>query len=570
MKSKYLRTLVLTVFILLGNSCEILDLDINENPNAISTGDPDLLMASVINNGLSVFAGGLNNTAHGFMGITTATDNFDMTNASWNGTWNFLYAGPLKDLEELIKVAGRDTSPADGNPDLPHHLGIAQTLKAYYYSLMVDLWGDIPYSQAFQGDAGQPITAPVYDNDETIYADLLVLTDAAIANFARTTPAPVKGDIIYGSTNNTTIADWRRTAKSLKLRLLINTRRVQNNQAAIQALITENDFVDAPSARDFTFQFGKFGNPDFSHPWYSAAYSAGQNGFSYFGHQFMFEMLRDNDPRRPFYLKRQTSTVLDPSDATARQTIPCSQRDDCVYNYFPLSNLVANEIFGTNAGGLSDEEAQFLAGFFGRDRSDPSGVPNDGNLRTAPGVYPAGGLYDDVPEATANNNGFGTGIFPMITSWMVKLYKAEAALAIPGITGINAEDEFLDALAEQIEYVETFGTGLDSEAEDMDDTDVDDYIADWSSRYTTSSNKLSVVLKQSWFMNFGNGFEIYNAFRRTRLPNDLQSPLQRPRQFALRLPYAQDELNLNSANTPVVFYDNPNAAVFWDVEKFQF
>jgi hypothetical protein len=565
---KYIRALALTFSLMIATSCEIFDLDINQNPNAITTGDPDLLLASVINNGLSVFAGGLNNTAHGFMGITTATDNFEMTNASWNGTWNFLYSSPLKDLEELIKIAGRDEAPADGNPDLPHHLGIAQTLKAYYYSLMVDLWADIPYSQAFQGDAAQPITAPAYDNDEDIYADLLLLTDAAVVNFASTSPVPVKGDIIYGTPNGTTIVNWRKAAKSVKLRLLINTRRVQNNQAAIQALITENDLVDTGS--DFTFQFGKFGNPDFSHPWYSGAYSAGQNGFSYFGHQFMFEMLRDDDPRRPFYLKRQTNTILDPTDATARQTIPCSQRDDCVYNYFPLSNLVANGVFGTNAAGLSDEEREFLAGFFGRDRSDPSGVPNDGGLRTAPGVYPAGGLYDDEPEATANNNGFGTGIFPMITGWMVKLYKVEAALTMPGITGVDAEDLFIEALSDQIAYVNDFGTGLDSDATDMDDDDVDAYVTDWTNRYSTATNKLGVVLKQSWFMNFGNGFEIYNAFRRTALPNDLQTPLQRPRQFALRLPYAQDELNLNAANTPIIFYDNENAAVFWDVETFQF
>lgn len=565
---KYFKKLALTALILVASSCEIFDLDINQNPNAISTGDPDLLLSSVINNGMSVFAGGLNNTAHGFMGITTATDDFQMTNASWNGTWNFLYSGPLKDLEELIKISSRDVGPADGSPDLPHHLGIAQTLKAYYFSLMVDLWGDIPYSEAFQGDATQVITSPKYDNDSDIYANLLTLTDAAIANFARTSPVPVRGDIIYGTPSSTTISNWRKAAKSVKFRLLLNTRRVANNQAAIQALITENDLVD--TGRDFTFQFGKFGNPDFSHPWYSDAYTAGQNGFSYFGHQFMFEMLRDRDPRRPFYLKRQTSSILDPSDATDRQTIPCSQRDDCVYNYFPLSNLVAQGVFGVNASALSASQRAFLAGFFGRDRSDPSGVPNDGGFRTAPGVYPAGGLYDDGPEATANNNGFGTGIFPVITGWMVRLYKIEAALAIPGITGVDPQALFIEAIRNQITYVNTFGVGLDSDATSMTTAEVDTYVTTWQNRYTSSTNKLAVVLKQSWFMNFGNGFEIYNAFRRTRLPNDIQTPLQRPRQFALRLPYAQDELNLNTANTPVIFYDNPSSAVFWDVEKFQF
>jgi hypothetical protein len=55
------------------------------------------------------------------------------------------------------------------------------------------------------------------------------------------------------------------------------------------------------------------------------------------------------------------------------------------------------------------------------------------------------------------------------------------------------------------------------------------------------------------------------------LPGDLQNPLQLPGNFALSLPYAQDELNLNGANVPVKVYDNPTSGpVFWDVLKFQF
>ena len=100
----------------------------------------------------------------------------------------------------------------------------------------------------------------------------------------------------------------------------------------------------------------------------------------------------------------------------------------------------------------------------------------------------------------------------------------------------------------------------------------DAYVNFWLAKYdaaSTDAGRLAVVLKQAWFMNFGNGFELYNTFRRTGLPNDLQTPLQPPRQFALRLPYAQDEINLNT-NTPTVVFDSPANAVFWDVLKFQF
>ena len=97
----------------------------------------------------------------------------------------------------------------------------------------------------------------------------------------------------------------------------------------------------------------------------------------------------------------------------------------------------------------------------------------------------------------------------------------------------------------------------------------DAYINDQLSKYDGATDKLGIVLKQAWFMNFGNGFEVYNTFRRTGYPKGLQTPMQRPRQFALRFPYAQDEINLNP-NTPNVVYDSPTDAVFWDVLKFQF
>lgn len=80
-------------------------------------------------------------------------------------------------------------------------------------------------------------------------------------------------------------------------------------------------------------------------------------------------------------------------------------------------------------------------------------------------------------------------------------------------------------------------------------TFVNDVVAAYPAAGTASA-KLQFALKQAWYANHGNGFEIYNTFRRTGYPNDLQAPLQAPRQFALSLPYAQDELNLNPIHQP--------------------
>jgi hypothetical protein len=565
-------SLVLAFIMVLVSSCEITDLDINTDPNNASEASLNLLLTGSLYNGLETFADGLNDATMGFQAINTSFDDFNFTNSSWNGTWNFLYSGPLKDLEEIIVAADPEVNP--------HYLGIAQIMKAYYFTTMVDLWGDIPYSEAFQGNGEEPNTEPKYDSGASIYADAFVLIDQAITNLAKSQGVSIKGDILYGG--NTT--KWRKAAKSLKLKLLINTRNVDSNANAIQSLISEGDLI-LSSTDDFQLRFSALKNPDNRHPMYRSGYAGGEAGYNYFGHQLMYEMLSSKDPRTPFYFKRQTSIILDPEDPTSKQTIPCSQRDDCVYNYFVTSSKVTNGVFGVDPDALSESQQNYLAGFFGRDRSDPSGIPNDNPIRTTVGAYPAAGLFDVSASQTGGNKfGTGDGIFPIITSWMVKFWMLEAQIALDVNTGYTEVDLMAEAIGDQINKVISVGTAADPQASSdiaswptvynwpiVYNTKID-YIDNISSDYPADGSdnlRLNFALKQAWFANFGNGFEGYNSFRRTGYPSDIQTPLQLIRQYALSFPYAQDEINLNP-NTPQKAYDSPSSAVFWDTLKFQF
>ena len=554
-------------------SCELNDLDINVDPNSASEAALELLLTNAQFEGLSTFGGGLNNSTMGFQAINTSSDDFNFTNSSWNGTWNYLYSGPLKDLEEMIQAADPEITP--------RYLGVAQLLKAYYFTTMVDLWGDVPYSEAFKGNSiEEKNLEPVYDKGADIYADAFRLIDEAIVNLGKSQAVPIRGDIVYGG--NAT--KWIKMAKSLKLRLLIQTRNVQSNTGAIQTLISEGGLITS-AADDFVLRYGALKNPDNRHPMYQAGYAGGEAGYSYFGHQLMTEMLASRDPRTPFYFKRQTTILLDPNEPTDKQTIPCSQRTDCTYGYFPLSDFVANAVFGVNSSALSTSQRTYLAGFFGRDRSDPSGIPNDNPLRTTTGAYPGAGLFDVSASLTGGNKfGKGDGIFPIITSWMVKFYMLEAQIALGVNTGKTETALLEEAISDQMNKVISVGTAADPAAK----ADIStwpssytwpieykvkaDYLSDITDAYPTAGSatqRLNYVLKQAWFANFGNGYEGYNAFRRTGLPSDIQRPMQLPRQYALSLPYAQDEINLNS-NTPLKIYDSPSSAVFWDTLKFQY
>jgi hypothetical protein len=548
--------------IVAAGSCDYFELDI-PNKNNPSTVTPDLLLPTVVLSTSSTLAGGMNNAFHGVMGITTAFDNFNMTTTSWNGTWNGLYFGPLKELDELIKFC-------EANPGNHKYLGVAQVLKAYYFSVLVDCWGDLPYSEAFNGNSATPIKYPKFDDQVAIYDNILDLIDAALANFAAAGGVAVAGDPIY----NGNVAKWTLAANSLKLRLLIQTRKAtglpfDNSATAINTLVGNGTGLITATADDFQFEFGKLVTPDYRHPWYQNAYSGAANGFSYIGHQFMVEMIRDRDPRLPFYLKKQTTKILDPNNPTDKTAIPCSQVEGCTYGYLTqLSQAQKEALFGVG----NVPSATVLAGYFGRDRSDPSGVPDDVNLRTSLGVYPAGGLYDDVPELTRNNVGFGNGIFPMITAYNVKMYLLEANLemgvAIPAGIAAGPRQLFEQLLRQQLDKVSAFGVKLDPQAVAMTGAAKDAYVNLILGRYDaapTNTAKLAVVLKQGWFMNFGAGIEIYNAFRRTGYPNDLQVPLVPIFDFVNVFPYTQDELLLNPnapKDLPIIDEDK----IFWDVD----
>ena len=558
------------------SSCDLTELDINDNPNDPAQASLSLLLTNVQLNASSTFADGLNNSTMGFLALTTSTDGFNMTNSSWNGTWNYLYSNPLKDLDGIIAATAQQRADGAANP---YYEGIAKVLKAYYFSLMVDLWGDVPYSGAFKGDAATQNLAPTFDGGAAIYANLITLLDESIAHFNETSPVSISGDLIYGGSNANIKARWTRAALSLKFKLLLQMSRADASVIpTLQAMETAGGFI-AAAADDFQFTFSTTNNPDNRHPMYRDGYASGIAAYTYFGHQLMYEMLVPTslggtvpgDPRTYFYFKRQTSSLLNPDDPTDKQTIPCSQRTDCTYGYFPLSDFVATGVYNKSASALSNSQKAFLAGYFGRDRSDPSGIPNDNPIRTTVGLYPAAGLYDDGPEAGGGNKGRGDGIFPMVTTWMTKIHRIEAILALGVTSSSTPRALFQSAMQEQFAKVNSFAS-KDAGSVAITTARRDTYVNAWLAKYdaaTTDAGRLAVVLKQAWFMNFGNGFEVYNTFRRTGLPNDIQTPLQPPRQFALRLPYAQDEINLNT-NTPIVVFDSPANAVFWDVLKFQF
>ena len=560
----YLILSAITLGITVSSCKKAMDLDINVNPNSPVSAPLDLLLTSAELTTPGIF-NGMSNTTLGFVGILAnqGSDAFAINNSSYNGTWNSFYTGGMKDLQSILDRTAAGQSP--------HFRGAAFTLKAYYFGQFVDLFGDVPFEEAFGGDAATPTNEPKFSKDKDIYAKLIAMTDSAAAEFAKTSPIALKGDIHFA--NN--ITRWKKFANSVKLSLLIKTRKVDPSaDAKIKTILasTANYISSTSGAEDFLFKYNKVASPEGRHPWFTDAY-LGSNNFTYFSKQFMLEMLELGDPRLPYQVRRQTATLLDPNNSTDKGTIP-------VYGgYMVLDNSTWSKL--TASGTLTNTAADsaYLAGYFGRVRGDQTGVPADVAVRAVPAAYPGGGLVDFARTAAKadikpllGGSGAGNGVFPMITFNMIQYWDLEQQIASGSVTAAT-KTLFEAAMRQSIADVVRHSKSSDPTATDPSTTAVTTYVNKWLARYdaaVSNDAKLNVVLKQAWFSGLGNGNELYSTFRRTGLPTTLDEPASRQRQFALRLPYPSTELNLNANATSygaVIFDRDP---IFWDAVKFKF
>ncbi|WP_127338419.1 SusD/RagB family nutrient-binding outer membrane lipoprotein [Flavobacterium cupreum] len=106
-------------------------------------------------------------------------------------------------------------------------------LTVYSFQILVDTFGDIPYSEALKGSGNY---LPKYDKAVEIYKDLIVRLNADIANIDVSQPGFGKADVIYGDN----LAKWIKFANSIKLKLGINLKA-----SGLEGAIADNAIISA-------------------------------------------------------------------------------------------------------------------------------------------------------------------------------------------------------------------------------------------------------------------------------------------------------------------------------------
>ena len=161
--------------------------------------------------------------------------NYNITTDFGASIWDLTY--PLLKNYKNIEVyyAGNTTAGAN-------YLAIAKIMKAYHVQQLVDLYNNIPYSKALNGETS---TNPSYDDAKTVYKDLVSQLDSAVLlinNATASADNPGKYDGVYGGD----MSGWYVFANSIKLRILINLTQTSDGPTYIKNELiglTTKDFI---------------------------------------------------------------------------------------------------------------------------------------------------------------------------------------------------------------------------------------------------------------------------------------------------------------------------------------
>ena len=323
MKRKYIFfTALISVAMV---SCKKDFLDINTNPNAATSAGPELVLPAA-----------LTNTAARLNPMSTTTNilgnaGVGVVMNGWMGYWAIsgsyaISASDFTTYKQTTDFGDHVFQDAYHNLNDYNYVeqqakvqtnyfftAAAKIMKAYNFQVLVDLYNNVPYSEAFNGTT---IIHPKYDDAKTIYEDLIKQCDTAVGLMKRSdATASATSDVLFGG--NT--AKWRRFGNTLKLRILMRQTQMAGRTAYIQAemakIVAEGsgflgDGEDAGVNPGYLNSSGK------QNPFYASNYNVSGTYINdlYRANQYSINFYKNNNDPRLTLVYAGT-----PSDATKYQ-----------------------------------------------------------------------------------------------------------------------------------------------------------------------------------------------------------------------------------------------------------
>jgi len=495
--------------VLVGTGCKKDYLDVNTNPNSLPTATPAYVLANALNvtaanmvtpNETGMVWSGHWTQSNGYI-ISTTLFSYAFTNGDfnyWDNTYDNLY-----DYQYVIDNATKYSQE--------YLKGPAKVMKALYYQKLVDLYGNIPFTEALKGVDN---LAPKFDDQKAVYEGLIVLLDDAIKDLKANAFASTYAgsDIIFKGSNT----NWIKFANSLKLRILMRQAKVSGRDAYISAEVNKifAEGTGILSGTDAGVNPGYVASAGQINPFYDLyGYSETNARRAYNnwprGTEFVINTLKSTgDTVR---LKRIYYAIGNENGANPG----VSTKDEVAANYVGVP-------YGSSAGFL------------------PAVTSAPGPSVLVKGAYNKPYILMTAAEAQLNlaeaKQRYGTSI--NFTGTAQSYYEA----------GVKESYRILGASSADATRL------LASGVQDID--------------FAASTNKLQAIGYQKWltFANY-NGLEAWSEYRKNNYPAIPQSKNYVGTARPLRLYYPGTELGSNGANVNAQGTVDPLATrIFWDID----
>jgi len=285
MKIKLIKFIAIAFLIV---SCDNYDFgDINVNPNNPSSANPQALLTNAIVRSRTMFL----TTPSLYVQWLSQTQYTEASLYQQNPSgFSGIYSNILSELNAAIAL-----NKGDNKDDVivfgsnKNQIAVLEIYKAFVFSKITDVWGDVPYSEALDKN----IIAPKYDDQEAIYKDIISkLTDAEASLDASESSM---NDIIYHGD----VAKWKKFANSLRMIYALRLSKkfpAAGGYAATEfsKAFTDADGYIATNADNFVF----YTNDDYKNAWYSTF--DGRNDYA-LSNTFVDKLKAINDKRIEVY-----------------------------------------------------------------------------------------------------------------------------------------------------------------------------------------------------------------------------------------------------------------------------
>lgn len=277
-------------------------LDVNDNPNEPTDAPAEFILPSAQVETAYVLYGTLNRGTSFWVQhwATTFTqfdqiDRFELSEVTFDNQWTALYAASLSDFDFVEKKGAED--------GFVHFEAVGKIMKAYTYSLVTDLWGDVPYSEALQGVDN---FTPKYDSQQEIYTDILAQLQSGVdmlTNGGEPIDAFGSSDLMY----NGNVDQWIKFANTLQLRLFMRLSQADEAkaQAGIQDIINNGKAIFESNADNAKVTFAN--SSDNENPLFQQDFERpGDYGIS---NTLLNTLVDRNDPRLAVYAQEANDTT---------------------------------------------------------------------------------------------------------------------------------------------------------------------------------------------------------------------------------------------------------------------